>query len=102
MFLSKELKECTKAILQMENARALVHGAWGGIGGDNISLQKKDKNESISSMLLSGEVDSWSDTRRSTICAFGGPAGSGIVITPFHFCVYITLYCCCVVQVSEV
>ena len=72
------------ALLQMERARGLVHGAWGGIGGGNSQQQQhadedkdEDKEESISSMLLSGEVDSWSDTRHSTICTFAGPAGSG-------------------------
>lgn len=63
------------AVMQMEQARALVHGAWGGIGGDNAPNKMND--DSISSMLLSGEVDNWSDTRHSTICTFAGPAGSG-------------------------
>lgn len=64
------------AVLQMEQARPLVHGAWGGIGGDNAQ-GSSSCDGSISSMLLSGEVDSWSDTRHSTICTFAGPAGSG-------------------------
>jgi len=84
------LKNNVTAVLQMEQARALVHGAWGGIGGDNA--QSKPQNESISSMLLSGEVDSWSDTRHSTICTFAGPSGSGESLTVFFCCLQTTVY----------
>ena len=69
-------------MLHMEQARAVVHGAWGGIGGDNAqstssSTSSSSQGEESISSMLTGEVDAWTDTRHSTICTFAGPAGSG-------------------------
>lgn len=79
----------------MEHSRIVVHGAWGGIGGNRLSpatttttLTTSATAESIinhnniqssnnPSKFLLGEVECWSDTRRSTICAFAGPSGFG-------------------------
>lgn len=93
--LSSSIMECTRSILMMERARTLVHGAWGGIGDNtgrfngrkqgSTSLPPADAvtNGSISGngsgvgLVLEGEVETWSDTRRATISAFAGPVGSG-------------------------
>lgn len=80
--LSVAIMECTRNIIAMERARTIVHGAWGGIG-DNTgrsSCQRRVDGQEVRSstgVVLEGEVDTWSDTRRATIAAFAGPVGSG-------------------------
>lgn len=74
----------------MEQSRTIVHGAWGGIGGNPKSMKQNLHNpflesSSVSSasatstndLTLHGEVECWNDTRCSTVCAFAGPSGYG-------------------------
>jgi hypothetical protein len=74
----------------MEQSRTIVHGAWGGIGG-NLKIQNPFSVPSgsshsssalplsspSSSLTLQGELECWNDTRTSTVCAFAGPSGYG-------------------------
>mmetsp|Transcript_10019 Transcript_10019/g.15147 ORF Transcript_10019/g.15147 Transcript_10019/m.15147 type:complete len:1253 (+) Transcript_10019:82-3840(+) len=88
--LSKEIMNASKNIIGMEKARTLVHGAWGGIGDNSRRAIEGAKTSPTPVLLpgcietkstgledLGGEVDAWVDTRRATVCAFAGPAGSG-------------------------
>jgi AAA+ superfamily predicted ATPase len=74
----------------MEQSRTIVHGAWGGIGGNPKSMKQNVHNPFIESssspvaasssrngLMLQGEVECWNDTRCSTVCAFAGPSGYG-------------------------
>ena len=90
----------------MEYSRTIVHGSWGGIGGNRLStstiprsitsipitqnqilnnnggndsniLSSSSSNNNSTSKFLLGEVECWNDTRRSTICTFAGPSGYG-------------------------
>lgn len=75
--------DCCSDIISMEHSRTIVHGAWGGIGGNPKSLKQTiphpfaDNTSQNSSIMLQGEVECWRDTRSSTICAFAGPSGFG-------------------------
>jgi hypothetical protein len=96
--LSKTLVDACAGIISMEQSRTIVHGAWGGIGGNSKSLKQNliqnpfsvttsssstssttsSTSASVtSSITLQGEVECWNDTRTSTICAFAGPSGYG-------------------------
>jgi AAA+ superfamily predicted ATPase len=76
----------------MEQSRTIVHGAWGGIGGNPKSMKQilhnpflessipgpsSSSSSSRNSLTLQGEVECWNDTRCSTVCAFAGPSGYG-------------------------
>jgi hypothetical protein len=96
--LSASIMESTRSIIMMEKARTLVHGAWGGIGDNTGRFNGRRQASTVPStttpvtstaasddrsingragLVLEGEVETWSDTRRATISAFAGPVGSG-------------------------